>query len=463
MWYIIGKIEIAGNILGYVIANPKTKQVQALPVHQVSSIINQIYNAEIKSNSIELTDGSAPRLFYFDTNLHPIQDSTPNRIFIFSEDLDRKGNTYSVFTLSGFFIITEDQLKAYDGKATLINGKFVHQGGKIIISALRGTFPKTKDIMKSTQKQKSVANPYASNKQQAKPKKQLAENPYHKQFRERLQKAILSYSAVGNAHYAMGYRNSNCLAKLYHANDIWKKAIQEPGFIYCDNILIKIAENSNSIAQFIRSANLYFVYLQKTGKKPDLPISYRKSGFSAHMPIKTIKLPPNIKADIINKATNGVTDKEILVESIYFYSNELYVHMDYTAQAMLKWAKEHNVTLRTTALTRKDLLFSCGTFLEKGPSYIYPNNMQKMRYYVCNALYNQKYMHDRTIFYLRLWYNTVRQPVPGCISPELAKIYEDLMLSYEPDNTMAEWVANYNKLTGRGISRRDLMHQIQNL
>ena len=27
MWYIIGKIEIAGNILAYVIANPETKQV----------------------------------------------------------------------------------------------------------------------------------------------------------------------------------------------------------------------------------------------------------------------------------------------------------------------------------------------------------------------------------------------------------------------------------------------------
>ena len=39
MWYIIGKIEIAGNILGYVLANPETKQIQAVAAHLITNYI----------------------------------------------------------------------------------------------------------------------------------------------------------------------------------------------------------------------------------------------------------------------------------------------------------------------------------------------------------------------------------------------------------------------------------------
>lgn len=455
MWYIIGKIEIAGNVLGYVLANPETKQTQAVPIHQMSTIASQLYNAKVANGQVELTDGSASRLFYFDTNLRPIQDSTPNRIFIFSEDLDRKGNTYSVFTLSGFFVITEDQLKAYDGKATLINGKFVHQDGKLVISALRGTFPKSK----ATQ-QRTAVNPYATPTKEDKPavnKKKSGENPTHKQFRERLQRAILEYSANPNAINLMvgGVCAGNRLAKVYKVNDIWIRAIKEPGFIYCDDTLIQIAKNSKTIVQFVRSANMYFVYLQKTGKHTGLPIKYSRYTTNS-IYFRSYKLPPEIKINITKVLTNNILTDPSAVSRLYFAQGKLCSDFEDTIKKAIDFSKETGVTYRTTALRKQDLQFSCSAFLKTNSGYDYwPRSfnfeyISQVTYYIRNHLkyHKHKEVPNTTLFYLRLWYNTIRKPIPGYVEEPEAKILEDLMLSHDADMTGEEWFNSYKSMTG---------------
>lgn len=405
MWYIIGKIEVQGTIMGYVIANPDTKQLQAIPIHQMPSIISQIVNAEYSNNQVVMTDGSTNRLFCFDTNMQPIQNTGSNKVFIFTEVTDKKEKAYLVFTLSGFFTIPESQLKNYDNTAVLINGKFVHQDGKIIISALRGTFEKVKA------KPRTSINPYAQKTTKVETKKKENTTPtesYSKiKFRERLQKAILEVSAVNSAIRALGCGYSgNKLSKVYHANDIWIRTIKEPQFIYCDNILIKIAENSKSITQFVKSANVYFIYLKTTGKQPDLPIKFPESFYSKFIRFKDLKLPPQIKDEMARSISGGLFDASAIDRIRYTDDGKIsaaYTDITSSLQHLTTKLKMQNLTKKAiqevccSDFENKNYWPDC--FSVKKIAYLH-----QYLYYLCHKQGYNNRIPDEYIFYLKFWY-----------------------------------------------------------
>ena len=464
MWYVIGKIEIAGSILGYVLANPDTKQVQVIAIAQVANWLGRVYNLGMLNGKIDITDGSGPRLFQFDTNMHIIQDKVPNRVYIFSELLDRKGNIYSVFNSSGFFTISEDDLKNYDGKVTLINGKFVHQDDKLVISALRGTFPKTKtqqtaqNINPYAATAKETINPYAAATKEEK-KEAPKEKKTHIQFRKELQEAILGYSASPNAIRLMGHSGGNGLARVYHNNAIWQRAIQEPGFIYCDATLIKIAQNSKSITQFIRSANMYFIYLSKTGKKTNLPIKYA-DGKTRAIKFDKYMLPPEVKTTIARAVTGGMYDTPA-VTHLFFYNGNLrcYTNVNYSIRELFK---ELNVMPRTLYMDRETILFACDTQNDDNPNeYIWRKRphvtkksiagLKKRLVFYFNTDYPEtlnKSIDMTFIYIMRFWFNYIRGPVPGLISERLAKFYEDIAVCLDAESTPNEVLKYYNSLTG---------------
>ena len=472
MWYIIGKIEIAGNILAYVIANPETKQVQPIATHLITNYIGQVYNLGVSNGNIEITDGSAPRLFYFDTNMHVIQDATPNRVYIFSELLDRKGNTYSVFTLSGFFTIDEEALKSYDGHATLINGKFVHQDGKLVISALRGTFPKTK-----VQRAGSGINPYAAATKEdksVKPKEAPTEKKSHIQFRKELQDAVLGYSATPNACQLMGHGSGNGIARVYHNKEVWERVIKEPGFVYCDETMIKIAQNSKSITQFVRSANMYLVYLKKTGQQPNLPIKFSE-GRTRQIKFDKYMLPPVVKDAIARATTGGMFDAPAITH-LWFYKDSLRstTNVSYAIKDVLK---ELGVKPRTSYMDNETILFACDSNNDDNPRkylwrkrpYVTKKNiagLKKRLVFYFNPAYPKTLSGkiDMDFVYLmRFWFNYIRTDIPGVISPELARFYDDIVHCLDENITPNKLLKYFNSLSGNKYTPAEFREYIKSL
>ena len=469
MWYIIGKIEIAGSILGYVIANPVTKQLQAVAVNLITNYLGKINNLGVSNGNVEITDGSAPRLFYFDINLHVIQDSTPNRIYIFSESLDRKGNTYSVFTSAGFFTIDEATLKSYDGHATLVNGKFVHQDGKLIISALRGTFPKTK-----VQRLSTKVNPYATVTKEDKPKTEPVEKKSHIQFRKELQDAILGYSATPNVCKLMGHSNNDCLARVYHNKEVWEKTIKEPEFIYCDDTMIKIAQNSKSITQFVRSANMYLVYLQKTGKKTDLPIKY-SAGRTRQIKFDKYMLPPAVKDAIARATTGGMFDAPAITH-LWFYKDSLRstTNVSYTMKDLFK---ELGVKPRTSYMDNETILFACDSNNDDNPrKYLWRKRphvtkasiigLKKSLVFYFNPDYPKtlsKKVDAKFVYVMRFWFNYIRRDIPGVISPELARFYNDIVHCLNESVTPNKILEYFNSLGGTKYTPAEFREYIKSL